>query len=54
LSDVELAALVGQGWEKLQAPPGNRIIIWDEWRAGGNSQKPHPAQSGQIIINSVR
>ena len=54
LSDGELAALVGQGWEKLQPCSGNRIVIWDEWRAGGRDQRPNPAQSGQIIVNPMR
>lgn len=54
LSDGELASLVGQGWERVQPCPGSRIIIWDEWRAGGRDQRQNPAQSGQIIVNPMR
>lgn len=55
LNDGELAALVGQGWERVQPCPESRIIIWDEWKAGGRSQRQNPVQSGQIIItNSLR
>ena len=55
LNDQEMAAIVGQGFEKPQVPDLAKIILWDEWsrKPEGGAPRGASGSSGAIVISST-